>query len=84
MEAGCNPAVVLKELLLYCGPDLGVLALWEKKSKYAKTQLGTISAQLEQDARVIESIARDVSVRHHFRRRTCERHGLQTVTSVWR
>jgi hypothetical protein len=60
MEAGCNPAVVLKELLLYCGPDLGVLALWEKKSKYAKTQLGTISAQLERDARVIESIARDV------------------------
>jgi hypothetical protein len=62
MKAGCNPAVLLRELLMYCGSDLGVLENWEKKTAYAKKQLMAITAQLDQNADIIESIAREVMV----------------------
>ncbi|HEY6769565.1 MAG TPA: hypothetical protein VI386_32890 [Candidatus Sulfotelmatobacter sp.] len=60
MKGGCNPGMLLRELLLYCGSDLGAFIQWDKKYAHAKTQLTTISTQLERYAVIIETIARDV------------------------
>jgi hypothetical protein len=60
ISAGCNPAVLLREILHYCGGSASALKSWRKQIGYAKSQLEAISAQLAKDASVIERIAREV------------------------
>jgi hypothetical protein len=53
-HAGCNPAVVLHEISLYCG-GWG-LEFWDKQARYARAQIRAIAARLENDADILERI----------------------------
>jgi hypothetical protein len=52
VRAGCNPAVVLQEIGLFCGADQGL----EKRAKHARSELKALATRLQKDAAILHRI----------------------------
>jgi len=52
VHVGCNPAIVLQEINLFCGADKGL----EKRAKHARSELEAIATRLQKDAAILHRI----------------------------
>lgn len=58
-KAGCNLAVLLQEIYLYCGGASEDIKIWRKQVRYTMNQLQAISTRLAHDANIVAKIAKE-------------------------